>query len=91
MSADGYIRRVGTSVALALSAHHLAAILDSRTLQSSPESGRHADYDRHTRRQGWNVHLAVNTLGHLLAVGRIRQLSHIGLIGDLLKDGRQAV
>jgi transposase len=45
-----------------------AAILDSRTLQSSPESGGRAGYDGHRRRKGSEVHLAVDTLGQLLAV-----------------------
>jgi transposase len=44
-----------------------AAILDSRTLQSSPESGARAGYDGHKRRKGSKVHLAADTLGHLLA------------------------
>ena len=45
-----------------------AAILDSRTLQSSPESGARAGYDGYKRRKGSKVHLAVDTLGHLLAL-----------------------
>jgi transposase len=45
-----------------------AAILDSRTLQSSPESGARAGYDGHKRRKGSKVHAAVDTLGHLLAL-----------------------
>ena len=45
-----------------------AAILDSRTLQSSPESGGRAGYDGHKKRKGAKVHLAVDTLGHLLAL-----------------------
>lgn len=45
-----------------------AVILDARTLQSSPESGRRAGYDGHKRRKGSKVHLAVDTLGQLLAV-----------------------
>jgi len=45
-----------------------AAILDSRTLQSSPESGWRAGYDGHKRRKGSKVHLVVDTLGQLLAV-----------------------
>jgi transposase len=44
-----------------------AAIFDGRTLQSSPESGERAGYDGHKRRKGSKVHLAVDTLGHLLA------------------------
>jgi transposase len=45
-----------------------AAVLDSRTLQSSPESGGRAGYDGAKRRKGSKVHLAVDTLGHLLAL-----------------------
>ena len=45
-----------------------AAILDSRTVQSTPESGARACYDGHKRRKGSKVHLAVDTLGPLLAV-----------------------
>ena len=41
------------------------AILDSRTLQSSPESGTRAGYDGYKRRNGSKVHLAVDTLGYL--------------------------
>jgi transposase len=45
-----------------------ATIFDSRTLQSSPESGSRAGYDGAKRRKGSKVHLAVDTLGHLLAL-----------------------
>ncbi len=45
-----------------------AAILDSRTLQSSPESGGRAGYDGHKRKKGSKVHLVVDTLGQLLAL-----------------------
>ncbi len=45
-----------------------AAIFDSRTLQSSPESGRRAGYDRGKRRKGSKMHMAVDTLGNLLAL-----------------------
>ena len=45
-----------------------AAILDSRTLQSTPESGARAGFDGHKKRNGSKVHAAVDTLGHLLAV-----------------------
>jgi transposase len=45
-----------------------AAILDSRTLQSTPESGDRAGYDGAKRRKGSKVHAAVDTLGHLLAL-----------------------
>lgn len=45
-----------------------AAIFDSRTLQSSPESGERAGYDGAKRRKGSKTHMAVDTLGHLLAL-----------------------
>jgi transposase len=45
-----------------------AAIFDSRTLRSSPESGGRAGYDGHKRKRGSKVHMAVDTLGHLLAL-----------------------
>jgi transposase len=45
-----------------------AAILDSRTLQSTPSSGARAGYDGAKRRKGAKVHAAVDTLGHVLAL-----------------------
>lgn len=45
-----------------------AAVFDSRTLQSTPESGARAGYDGHKRKRGSKVHQAVDTLGHLLAL-----------------------
>ena len=45
-----------------------AMILDSRTVQSTPESGARAGYDGAKRRKGSKVHAAVDTLGHLLAL-----------------------
>jgi transposase len=45
-----------------------AAIFDSRTLQSTVESGSRAGYDGAKRRKGNKVHLAVDTLGHLLSL-----------------------
>lgn len=45
-----------------------AVVLDSRTLQSTPESGGRGGYDGAKRRKGSKVHLAVDTLGHLLAL-----------------------
>ena len=43
-------------------------IVDSRTLQSTPESGARAGFDGHKKRKGSKVHAAVDTLGHLLAL-----------------------
>lgn len=45
-----------------------AIVLDGRTMQSTPESGPRAGYDGHKRRKGSKVHMAVDTLGHLLAL-----------------------
>lgn len=45
-----------------------AAIFDSQTLQSTPESGERAGYNGHKRKQGSKLHMAVDTLGHLLAL-----------------------
>jgi transposase len=45
-----------------------AVILDGRTLQSVPESGERAGYDGYKRKKGSKVHVAVDPLGHLLAV-----------------------
>lgn len=45
-----------------------AVCIDSRTLQSTPESGARAGCDGAKRRKGSKVHIAVDTLGHLLAL-----------------------
>ena len=45
-----------------------ATILDARTLQSTPESGGRAGYDGAKKKNGSKVHMAVDTLGHLLAL-----------------------
>lgn len=55
-------------VATGRNARPSAAIFDSRTLQSSPESGARAAYDGAKRRTGSKTHIAVDTLGHLLAL-----------------------
>ncbi len=44
------------------------AIIDSRTLRSTPESGSRAGYDGGKRKRGSKLHMAVDTLGHLLAL-----------------------
>ena len=45
-----------------------AAILDSTTRQSTPESSHRAGYDGYKRRNGSKVHAAVDTLGDLLTL-----------------------
>lgn len=44
-----------------------AVILDGRTVQSTPESGDRAGYDGYKRKKGSKIHIAVDTLGLLLA------------------------
>ncbi len=45
-----------------------AAVFDGRTMQSTVESGSRAGYDGSQRRKGSKVHMAVDTLGNLLAL-----------------------
>jgi len=45
-----------------------AAIIDSRTLRSTPESGERAGFGGGKRKKGSKIHMAVDTLGHLLAL-----------------------
>ena len=45
-----------------------AMIVDSRTLQSTPESGARAGYDGAKRKKGSKIHAAVDTLGDLLTL-----------------------
>ena len=64
-----------------------AVILDGRTLQSTPESGGRAGYDGYKRRKGSKVHVAVDTLGHLLAL-KVTPANEQerAQVGDLVKD-----
>jgi transposase len=55
-------------LAVERNANPSAVILDSRTLQSTPESGARAGYDGAKRKRGSKVHMAVDTLGHLLTL-----------------------
>jgi transposase len=45
-----------------------ATILDARTLQSTPESGGRGGFDGAKKKKGSKVHVAVDTLGNLLAL-----------------------
>lgn len=45
-----------------------AVIIDSRTMQSTPESGARAGYDGYKRKKGSKVHMVVDTLGQLLTL-----------------------
>ena len=45
-----------------------AAVIDGRTLQSTCESGPRAGHDGYKRKMGSKVHMAVDTMGNLLAL-----------------------
>lgn len=60
--------RVLLRLANAREAQPTAVIFDSRTLQSTPESGGRAGYDGAKRKKGSKVHMAVDTLGYLLGL-----------------------
>ena len=55
-------------VAAGRKAEPIAAIPDSWTLRATSESGPRAGYDGAKRKRGSKVHMAVDTLGHLLTL-----------------------
>ena len=67
-----------------------AAIIDSRTLRSTPESGQRAGYDGAKRKRGSKLHLAVDTLGHLLALhvtpANVDDRTEIGRLADAVQE-----
>jgi transposase len=67
-----------------------AAIIDSRTLQSTPESGARAGYDGAKRKRGSKVHIAVDTLGHLLALhvtpADVGDREEVGRLAEAVQD-----
>jgi len=68
-----------------------AAIFDSRTLQSTPESGARAQYDGAKRRRGSKTHIAVDTLGNLLAlIVTPANSQDRALVGELAEKVQQA-
>jgi len=68
-----------------------AAILDSRTLQSTPESGGRAGFDGAKRKKGSKVHAAVDTLGNLLALKATpADEQDRAQVADLVKAVREA-
>jgi transposase len=66
-------------------------LVDSRILQSTPESGRRAGYDGAKRKKGTKVHVAVDTLGHLLALHLTPANEHdreqIGELAQAIQEG----
>jgi transposase len=68
-----------------------ATILDSRTLQCTPESGSRGGYDGAKRKKGTKVHAAVDTLGHLLALHvRPANEQERELVGELAERVQEA-
>jgi len=67
-----------------------AAIIDSRTLRSTPESGPRAGYDGAKRKRGSKLHLAVDTLGHLLALhvtpANVDDRAEVGKLADAVQN-----
>lgn len=64
-----------------------AIILDGRTLQSTPESGSRAGYDGAKKKKGSKVHMAVDTLGNLLALKvTAANEQERAQVGDLVKQ-----
>ena len=67
-----------------------AAIIDSRTLRSTPESGQRAGYDGAKRKRGSKLHMAVDTLGHLLALhvtpANVDDRAEVGRLAEAIQD-----
>ena len=67
-----------------------AAVFDSRTLRSTPESGRRGGYDGAKRKKGSKVHMAVDTLGYLLSLHVTpADQQDRAQVGQLAKDVQQ--
>jgi transposase len=67
-----------------------AAIVDGKTLRSTPESGHRAGYDGYKRTKGSKIHAAVDTLGHLLAL-RVtpadeQERAQVGALADAVQE-----
>ncbi|GBQ24088.1 transposase [Gluconacetobacter sacchari DSM 12717] len=67
-----------------------AAIIDSRTLRSTPESGTRAGYDGAKRKRGSKLHMAVDTLGYLLALhvtpANVDDRAEVGRLSAAIQD-----
>jgi transposase len=71
-----------------------ASILDSQTLQSTPESGARAGYDGHKRKKGTKLHLAIDTLGYLLTLhvtpANEQDRTQVGRLAKAIQDATGA-
>lgn len=67
-----------------------AVILDSRTLQSTCESGPRTGYDGDKRKRGSKVHMAVDTMGQFLAVhitpANEQERAQVGALARLVQE-----
>jgi transposase len=67
-----------------------ASIFDSQTLQSTPERGARAGYDGQKRKKGSKLHLAVDTLGHLLTLhvtpANEQDRTQVGRLAEAVQD-----
>ena len=65
-------------------------IIDSRTLRSTPESGQRAGYDGAKRNRGSKLHIAVDTLGHMLALhatpASVDDRAEVGRLAEDIQD-----
>ena len=61
-------RRDAPGMAAGREAEPTAAIIDSPTLQITPKSGSRARDNEAKRKRGSKLHIAVDTLGHLLVL-----------------------
>ncbi len=70
-----------------------AVVMDSRTLQSTPESGARAGYDGAKRKKGSKIHVAVDTLGHLLALhvtpANQQDRAQVGTLAQAVQEATQ--
>lgn len=73
--------------ALGKKAQPTAAIVDAQTLRSTPESGGRAGFDPAKLTRGSKVHIAVDTLGNLLALAVTpANVQERTQVGQLLED-----
>ena len=67
-----------------------AAIFDGRTVQSTPESGSRAGYDGYKKKNGSKTHVAVDTLGHLLALhvtpANEQERDQVGVLAEAVQE-----
>lgn len=70
-----------------------ATVLDGRTLRSTPESGARAGFDGYKMTKGSKVHIAVDTLGHLLAVlvtpANEQERAQVGALATKVQEATQ--